>query len=206
MSDYTSITANLPIFSELRQGLWHCTSPNSFRQILRYGSIKPATVSRWGTKPNACQELGAVSLFDFQTPQEDRVIETVDRWGPFVLEHCTTVLVGLNRTVLEANLVPFPKNEVNTTGNVIPYVETCHCGSIPTTAITKCLLVCSVDCTRFYVENPLEEAWLAEVEREFRTACSAVEEGRSTIWQQIKKKGVSHELQARMQKAHQVAK
>jgi len=171
MSDFTSITENSRLFCELRQGLWHCTSAPEFRQILKDGSINPndGRVKKW-SQSYACQQLGGVSLFDFQAPTDQQVIETANRWGPFVYSSArrTTVVIGLSRTALQAKLVPYPKNKVNTTGNVIPYVETCHCGPIPITAITKCLLICSVDCAGFYVENALADPRLAEIEREFQ--------------------------------------
>ena len=210
MSDFMSITTNSRLFSDLRQGLWHCTSPSEYRQILRDGSIKPndGRVKHWRGHPYACQQLGAVSLFDFQTPTEQEVLETADLWGPFICNfaHRTTVVVGLSRRELEPKLLPYPENKVHTTGNVIPYVETCHCGPIPITVITKCLLICSVDCTRFYVENALADPRLGLVEREFESATSPHDELKATMQQKIAANRVSPELQARMQKARQVAK
>jgi hypothetical protein len=171
VSDYDNVTSTPGLFAELRKGLWHCTSPIEYRQILQAGAIKPNDTGshKWGPDPYACQQLGAVSLFDFQTPTKAQVLQTADRWAPFVCmgAHHTTVVIGLDREKLQKKLVPYPANKVNTTGAVIPFVETCHCGPIPTTAITQCLLVCSSNCSHFYIEHRLTAPRLAEIETEF---------------------------------------
>ena len=110
MSDYANIIKTQPLFSELRKGLWHCTSPADFRLILGDKSIKPndGRVSKWGPRQYACQQLGGVSLLDLQTPTLEQVTNTANRWAPFVCSnnYQTTVVIALNRTALAANLVP----------------------------------------------------------------------------------------------------
>jgi hypothetical protein len=207
MSNYANIIRTHRLLSELRQGLWHCTSPSEFRQIIRDHFIKPndGTGHKWGPRPYACQELGAVSLFDFQTPTQEKVLETSNRWGPFVCRHPTTVAVGLNRDLIASKLVPYPDNKINTTGAVIPYVETCHCGPIPITAITKCLLICSVDCARFYVEPVLADPRLAEVEREFQSIMAAAEAERAKGIEQVNAREKSPELRRLFREARDAA-
>ncbi|HVM51133.1 MAG TPA: hypothetical protein VMU04_24100 [Candidatus Acidoferrum sp.] len=209
MSDYANITATPLLLSELRKGLWHCTSPSEFRQILRDRSIKPndGRVSRWGPRKYACQELGGVSLLDLQSPTLDQVIQTADRWGPFVCSgnYQTTVLLGLDRAALAANLVPYPANKGNTTGAVIPFVETCHRGPIPTAAITYCLLVCSTNCSHFYLETALADPRLAEVEAEFLKVTPAGAEERAKLMKAVEEKVNSPEFKAQMQRARQAA-
>ena len=209
MSDYANITATPPLFSELRKGLWHCTSPNEFRHILRDRFINPndGRGSKWGPRKYACQELGGVSLMDLQTPTLDQVTQTADRWGPFVCSgnYRTTVVIGLDRVVLAASLVPYPVNKANTTGAVIPFVETCHRGPIPTTAISHCLLLCSVNCTHFHIETALADPRLAEVETEFLKVTPVGPEVRAELAKAGSEKVNSPDFQARMQKARQAA-
>jgi hypothetical protein len=209
MSDYRNITATQPLISELRKGLWHCTSPGEFRLILSDRFIKPndGRVNKWGPRKYACQELGGVSLLDLQSPTLDQVIETAGRWGPFVCSgnYRTTVVIGLDRAALASNLVPYPVNKANTAGAVIAFVETCHRGAIPTTAITSCLLVCSADCSHFYLETALAGPRLAEVEAEFLKIPPTGAEDKAKLERAIAEKFNSPEFQAELQSARQAA-
>ena len=101
--------------------------------------------------------------------------------------------------------MPYPVNKVNTTGAVIPYVETCHCGPIPTTAVTKCLLVCSADCSHFYILRNLADPRLSDVEAEFQKVIPAGTEERARMMQQIAKRTKSPEFQAQLQRARKAA-
>ena len=122
-----------------------------------------------------------------------------------MLFRSTTVILGLDRKMLAAKLVPYPANKANTTGAVIPFVETCHCGPIPTKAITKCLLVCSADCSHFHIEHDLGGSRLAEIEAEFEKVSPAGAKERAEMMQRISKQMQSPEFQARMRKAREAA-
>src|SRR5258707_671017 len=169
--ELADIQAGHPLFKRLRNGLlWHRTSGNDYRQINTDGVIKPndGRIDRWGGRPYACQELGAVSLFDFTTEPEDEILWHAFKWQEFLGDFDpVTVLLGLERSKLSGKLIPYPENKEGTTGNVIPRVEVCHCGPIPTSAIVSCLLVCSTDYTRFKTLTSLDKQTLSLVENEF---------------------------------------
>ena len=136
-----AIEANHPLFRELRSDfLWHCTSPQEYRQIVKDGFIKPndGRVQKWGNHPYACQELGGVSLFDFITEPEEKVLNQSIKWRQFLgCARPLTVIIGIKKSLLSGKLIRYPDSLTNTTGNVIPWVEVCHCGSIPITATAK---------------------------------------------------------------------
>jgi hypothetical protein len=87
MNDAREIHSAHPLFRELRNGLlWHCTSPAEYLQIRTCGFIKPnsSTDGKYGRLPSACQALGGISLFDFTTESEARVLDTPDKWQQFL--------------------------------------------------------------------------------------------------------------------------
>ncbi|MEO8427361.1 MAG: hypothetical protein ABI651_09645 [Verrucomicrobiota bacterium] len=95
----------------------------------------------------------------------EQILETANDWQQFVWDkNPVTIIMGLDRALLADRLVPYPENKVNTRGNVIPYVEVCHRGTIPLCAAMRYLLVCHVDCFKFYPEEVLTQERLAEVE------------------------------------------
>jgi hypothetical protein len=170
MSISTGIEARHPLFKELRNGmLWHTTSPQYFRQIWTDGTIKPndGRIDRWKQR-YACQQLGAVSLFDFTTEPEEKVIGENPKWQQFLGDFDpVTVLLGIEKSKVTGKLIPYPDNKQGTTGNVIPWVEVCHCGPIPVSAIVAYLLVCPIDYRRFEKFEKLNEELLSGVEKEF---------------------------------------
>jgi hypothetical protein len=166
----TDIYAGHPLFRELRNGLlWHRTSTKDYRKMRADGAIKPndGRVNRWG-RPYACQQLGGISLFDFTTQSEERVLGEAIKWRQFLGDSGPlTMLLGLEKSRLSGRLVSYPANKEGTTGNVIPWVEVCHCGPIALSAVVSHLLVCSADYGRFSVCNELEDQTLDRVESEF---------------------------------------
>jgi hypothetical protein len=165
MNSFSDMHAEHPLFNELRNGLlWHRTSPGDYRQIQVDGLIKPndGRINRWGQR-YACQQLGAVSLFDFTTESEEKILFEACKWHSFLGEfNPVTVLLGIGRSKLAGKLIPYPQNKEGTTGNVIPWVEVCHCGSISISAVTSYLLVCPVDYGRFKKVLALDEATLTQ--------------------------------------------
>src|SRR5439155_11009438 len=163
MCNSTEIYAGHPLFKELRNGLfWHRTSPKEYRQIQTDGMISPndGRIDRWG-KPYACQELGGVSMFDFTTEAEDKVLWEAFKWQQFLGEFDpVTILLGMEDRRLPGKLIRYPQNKEGTTGNVIPWVEVCHFGPIPVSAVISYLLVCAVDYTQFRKVDALDERTL----------------------------------------------
>jgi len=176
MNSFPEIHAEHPLFRELRNGLlWHRTSPNDYRQIQIDGTIKPndGRINRWGQE-YACQQLGSVSLFDFTTELEEKVIWEAFKWQQFLGDFDpVTILLGIEPSKLTGRLIPYPQNKEGTTGNIIPWVEVCHCGPISTSAITSYLLVCPIDYSRFKKASALNEVTLKAVEEEFQPLVSA---------------------------------
>ena len=170
MSTSTEIEAGHPLFNELRNGLlWHRTSIEDYRRIEVDGIIKPndGGIDRWG-KPYASQQLGAVSLFDFTTEPEHMVLDEAFKWQQFLGDYDpVTLLLGVEKKKLSGKLIPYPQNKEGTTGPVIPWVEVCHCGPIPASAIVSYLLVCPTDYRRFKKFQTLDEEKLSLVEKEF---------------------------------------
>ncbi|MDB6030194.1 MAG: hypothetical protein JWM16_532 [Verrucomicrobiales bacterium] len=159
-----------PLFPRLRQALyWHCTGPAEYEQILMDGFIRPndGRVKKWGCY--ACQELGAVSIFDFHTPTEDIVLGEALKWRMFLtLFRPLTIIIGLDPARIPGHLVRYPHNKEGTIGNLIPWVEVCHVGPIPFNAMASHLLVCKVDDTQFHaVGKVLTRERVAAAQKEF---------------------------------------
>src|SRR5208282_2398265 len=114
MSDAREIHSAHPLFRELRNGLlWHCTSPEELLQIRTCGFIKPneRPDGKYGRLRSACQALDGVSLFDFTTESEARVLDTPHKWQQFLgCAKPLTVILGLKRDRLPGKLVPYPEN------------------------------------------------------------------------------------------------
>lgn len=184
MDNSREIYAEHPVFKELRNGLlWHRTSVEDYRLIQEDGVIKPndGRVDRW-EKPYACQQLGAVSLFDFTTQPEEKVLWEAIKWQQFLGDFSpVTVFLGLQRTKLTGRLIPYPDNKEGTTGNVIPWVEVCHCGPIPTSTVISYLLVCPVDYTQFRKLEILSEQTLSKIEKEFAPIVKAERDRLATL-------------------------
>jgi hypothetical protein len=166
----TDIHAGHPLFEELRNGLlWHRTSPEDYRRIKADGMIKPndGRIDRWQQR-YACQQLGAVSLFDFTTESEEDVLCEAIKWQQFLGDfEPVTILLGIEKGKTTGKLIPYPENKQDTTGNVIPCVEVCHCGPIPTSVIVSYLLVNPIDYRCFKKFSTLDEELLSRVENEF---------------------------------------
>ena len=174
MIDSTEIVQGHPLFGELRNSslLWHCTSPEEFMQMRADGFIKPneGHVQKWGPRRYACQELGGISLFDFATESEGRVLESAHKWQQFLgCARPVTIALGIDRCRLSGQLTAYPKNLEGTTGNVIPWVEVCHGGNIVLPSITSYILICAADYSRFYKHRVLDESAIVQAQEEFRS-------------------------------------
>jgi hypothetical protein len=209
MSEATVISVGHPLFRELRNGmLWHCTSPKEFLQIQTDGFIKPndGQVGKYGTRRSACQELQAISLFDFTTQSAERVLGAADKWQQFLgCARPLTIVVGFARPGLPGRLVAYPENRGITPcecSGPIPWVEVCHCGSIPVSAIASHLLVCAVDCSQFRILKALDKATLDRAETEYAKVAQAEDEERAKL---IKNINQSPDLKAQWDKARRLA-
>ena len=189
MNDAREIHSTHPLFRELRNGLlWHCTSPEEYFQIRTCGFIKPneRPDGKYGRLRSACQALDGVSLFDFTTESEARVLDTPHKWQQFLgCAKPLTVILGLKRDRLPGKLVPYPENRDITSpfkcGGPIPWVEVCHCGQIPISAITCYLLVCAADYCRFKKLEILNEADLDHAVTVFAEVATMRSEEQSNV-------------------------
>lgn len=204
MNDSRDLNADHPLWLELRNGLlWHRTSPAEYRQILAEGFIKPndGRINRWGGK-YACQQLGGISLFDFTTQSESLVLGEYIKWRQFLGDaRPVTVLMGFDRNKLPGRLIPYPENKNGTTGNVIPYVEICHCGSIPVAAIVAHLLICSGDYGLFRKVGVLDDQTLAEAEAAFAPIVSQQNRQHAAMVEKMNAILQSPEAKARLEQA-----
>ncbi len=176
--EWTEIDAQHPLFRLLRKGLWHCTSPSEYRQIYKDGFIKPndGRLQKWGPEKYACQELGGISLFDFESHIEKDIWSQAAKWKQFLgCAKPVTIMIGLDKGKFTGKCVNYPEIEEGTTGNFIPFVEVCHCGPIPTIAISSCVLVFPYDYSRYYFESKLNDSRLSEIEAEFQAAAQEIE-------------------------------
>jgi hypothetical protein len=149
------------IFGELRGhgALWHRTSIDSLRAILASGGIKPNDGSRSYTyrdSQNSYGRLfGAVSLFDFDSEGEERILNEECKWGQFLTDRGNlTVIIQLDRSLLSGDgRLKLPAEITGTSGPriqtdlgegysvVIPWVEAAYHGVIPTSAFRRYLIV-----------------------------------------------------------------
>ena len=211
MCDAKEIYAGHPLLPILRNSLlWHRTSTKDYRQILADGFILPndGRVDRWGGQ-YACQQLGGISLFDFTTHPEPVILGEAMKWQQFLGDAGpVTVMLGVDKNRLPTQVVPYPANLEGTTGNVIPWVEVCHCGPIPISAVVRYLLVCSFDYKQFSLHRELDDQTIASLERKFGTIIqSAREQGNQHMAQMNEKIRVvteSPEFKARMEQAKRI--
>ncbi|MFT5028634.1 MAG: hypothetical protein ACI9VS_001062 [Candidatus Binatia bacterium] len=208
MIDGKQIDAGHPLLAQLRNGLlWHRTNPAAFRQIREDGFLRPlkGTTSRWGNRPYACQTLGAICLFDFTTEPEKRVLETANRWQQFMGdEQPVTIVMGMEAANLPGRLVRYPETRDGTpsdSGGPIPWVEVCHVGEIPISAVVSYLLVCPVDYTRFKRCAQFDDQTLSDVEREFSEIIRIDEEDHARMIEGLQVHPVASEFEARLEQA-----
>lgn len=213
MRNARTIIPGHPLFTELRNGLlWHCTSPQAFRQITADGFLKPVegNASRWGSRPYACQTLGAICLFDFTSESEERVLDTANRWQQFVgAERPATVILGMEGGRLPGRLVRYPETRDATprnSGGPIPWVEVCHVGRIPVSAIAKHVLVYPVDYGVFRVCCNLDERTLLSIEREFAELLAEADRAAAERNAEMEARVASPEFQALLAEAKRRAR
>ena len=202
MSEGNEISAGHPLWKELRNGLlWHRTSTTDYRQIRIDGFIKPndGRVNRWGGH-YACQQLCGLSLFDFTSQSEALVLGEAHKWQQFLGDvGPATVMLGLERSKLCGKLTPYPDSKEGTTGNVIPWVEVCHCGPIPISAVVSYLLVCAADYQQFVRVEVLDETILTNTERNFGEIVTSANQKRAAMFDQVRAKFETPEFKAQME-------
>ena len=172
------------------------------------GFITPnnAQAGKYGKLRSACQELDGVSLFDFTSESTERVLGEAAKWQQFLgCSRPLTVVVGLARHRLPEKLVAYPENRDITPkecSGPIPWVEVCHCGPMPISAIARHLLVCAADYRRFKTLEVFDESALAHAETEYAKAAQAGIEEQAKLFAKVREVTQSPEFKAQMEQAN----
>ena len=156
------------LWHEIKGGAWHTTSPEAFVRILADGKINPGPIPErliaQGLPPCFSSKIGAVSVFDFVEARWHKMKDFQryqwpqffcgDRSAPdpqsfvkicYAIEIDRTKAPGW-RTIEET--LALWKEELNLRpppGNVIPWHETCHHGSIPLSTCVRAIEIRSID-------------------------------------------------------------
>jgi hypothetical protein len=206
VSEENEIHGGHLLFQTLRNGmLWHCTSPQEFFQMQDDGYMKPnrEKTGKYGNQRSACQELDAVSLFDFTTRSEDQVLGTADRWQQFLgCAKPLTILIGLSPEKVPGKLIYYPENRDRTSqksSGPIPWVEVCHCGPIPTSGFASYLLVCAANYNRFRKVEMLTREMISRAESECGESARLANEASHKLFSKITN---TPEFRARLEEAN----
>jgi hypothetical protein len=155
----------LPLWTRLRGHgyLWHRTALPSLERILGDGKIVPNTgqlATTFGqSKVSYSRHLGAVSLFDFDTSDEQYIFEHEWKWGSVLTGYLPAgVLIRIRSDALERANLLLPANvsggdprldslpdEIRRMHMVIPAVEALHIGPIPASAFSGFILTAFKD-------------------------------------------------------------
>lgn len=145
-----------PVWDQLKHGLWHCTSVDRMAGVLEAGAIRPDG-GKAGPhyRGGYCRQIGAVSLFDFDSAREADALRRYSNWAPFLRGHGApiSVWINLDREELRAGFIPIADLWARYTAslgtrepaNISPYVEAGHLGPIPVSAFRFLLTVCRTD-------------------------------------------------------------
>lgn len=113
------------------------TSLQGFQGITRDGVIRPNDGTSDFSFPQSdrsnCFELGAVSLWDFQLPNELVIYDelTLEKCEIVLLHHQPAVCIGFPRNRLAPKICYYKEiKERLGCGGIIPKVEVCHIGEI----------------------------------------------------------------------------
>jgi hypothetical protein len=138
--------AGLLYATKLRGGLFHTTTPDGYRGILKDRAILPNDGSRQWTFPQSANSvatrLRAVSLFDFRTATEKECISQALNWRGFFFFQKVTVALRLSdriRPRLISNEKAFQLFGMSAVQ--IPFVEVWHPEPISISSIVGKLVV-----------------------------------------------------------------
>lgn len=132
-----------PIYSLLRHGLWHITSPDGFRAIQIDGWIDgvKGQISWEQSAKSYGGKRGYNSLFDFETPTEEDCIRQWDNAISILHRLPINVLLQLDRDLLKEKLIANSAARIELTSDgFIRCVEAWYPEPIPVSAITKGVL------------------------------------------------------------------
>lgn len=159
-ADYYRFLRDHPLVRHLLGKVWHATSLENYSCILRDGFIRPNDGSRVGVYKRrapgltVCEQLSAVSLFDFDRPEGDVFPPPTQSWPEYFLEwgkflawyEPLTFILVLQRSAITASLASNEECRA-AQGQWIYNVEVCHRGPLPVSAIEETIIVWSVRST-----------------------------------------------------------
>jgi hypothetical protein len=134
------------LIARLRGYLWHTTGLQGFQQIHAKNAIKvncgdlakAYPQSQWSN----CFEEGGISLFDLITHSDRDLIGEdlllLAKWPGVMFRHNPTVFLGMELASVASNLLFYPElKRRRGLGGIIPRIEVCHVGDIPSNLIKK---------------------------------------------------------------------
>ncbi len=138
--------------ADVRDGIYHATSIDNYRQIRECGKIKhnDGTLSSTTdtSKLSKAVEIGGISFFDFETPDESIILNHSDgiyKWKHVLLCRPTIVMIGFKREALP--LQPRCHDELEQQlgcGGILPYgLEVCYPGDVELALAFKHVLICN---------------------------------------------------------------
>jgi hypothetical protein len=143
----------------LRVGVHHGTSADNYRLILSSGGI------RWndgefpfsfGASPlSNCYDLGAISLFDFETPSPETIFDALSqmKWETVLFRHRPAILLGIRRKDLPGQLIKYAEAKRRCgLGGIIPHIEVCHVGTIPISAVFQTIVASRSDTVDYHTD------------------------------------------------------
>lgn len=155
----------LRVWPMWRGNLWHSTSPKGARAILAEGLIR-FDLPGLGYESSFCRVRNAVSLFDFSGTLEDIASQSHNWMGwcghQTQIRDKASVWLRLDRAVLgdavksqQETRAEFWEQDSGK-GQMIPYVEVCHRGPVPASAITGALVIAPLNYDQFELIEPGE--------------------------------------------------
>ena len=149
------------LVTSLRTGVHHVTNLSNYQLILSTGSIRhndgKLPFSFGESSLSNCYELGAISLFDFETPSTEYIFDTINqtKWETVLFRHRPAILLGVRRSDLPGKLIEYAEAKRRRgLGGIIPHIEVCHIGAIPLSAIFQTILATrsdTIDCHTEYM-------------------------------------------------------
>lgn len=173
------------LFPLLRSGILHRTGIQGYRGIQREGHI----IANQGQYPYSypqsrtyfAHSKGYISLFDFESAEEEDCISIHHTWGHFFCDHKpVTIVLRLDREALKPDLIPnsaAPRLGCDGYKGYIPYVEVWFPKPIPVSAVESYIITFE---DRRVPEFIFEE-FTSERFEEFKETLSQIEE----MWKRI---------------------
>ncbi len=145
------IPKNSPLTQRLSCGYCHATNALNYRKICSTGEIQPNQDGRFAhsfpqSKECNAQLLGAISLFDFYTPNSDVIFDYANmlKWSAVLLGCGEPTFIfefapdALNKNIISHNE---SKSKLGMTGGGIPDVEIYHIGPIPLSRVKSIIQI-----------------------------------------------------------------